>query len=155
MTRDDDPFAHHVAAQDEGGAWARAASELRRGRKTSHWMWFVFPQLGGLGHSDMARHYAIADVAEARRYLAHPVLGPRLLEMTRIAMTAPAHDPVALLGPIDAMKLRSSLTLFDRASTGQAPPGQAMPFADALARLYDGAPCTRTLALLDEGLRAG
>jgi len=94
--------------------YQHALDELRRGRKTSHWIWFVFPQIAGLGRSDMASFYAIADAAEARAYLAHPLLGTRLAECTQ-AMLAHAgkKSAVAILGEIDAIKLRSSMTLFD------------------------------------------
>ena len=115
--------------------------ELRAGRKRSHWMWFVFPQLRGLGHSEMALRYGIADLAEARAYLAHPVLGPRLHECLGLVLRAPggAED---ILGPIDAVKLRSCATLFDVAADGD-------PIARAvLHRWWDGAPDPRTVDLL-------
>lgn len=128
-----------IAAQD--GVHDVAVAELRRGRKASHWMWFVFPQIAGLGRSDMARHYAIRDADEARAYLAHPVLGPRLLEATQAALAAPG-SAEAIFGGIDAVKLRSSMTLFAAVAPDPA------PFAAALARFYDGAPDPATLALL-------
>jgi uncharacterized protein (DUF1810 family) len=105
-----------VAAQDEGGTYDRALAELEAGRKTSHWMWFVLPQIAGLGSSPMAERYAIASLDEARAYLAHPVLGPRLLATARVVAAAPAPNAEALLGSIDAQKLRSSMTLFARAA---------------------------------------
>jgi uncharacterized protein (DUF1810 family) len=112
-----DPFAldRFVTAQQDG-AYADALGELRHGRKTSHWMWFVFPQIEGLGSSAMARRYAIRSLAEARAYLAHPVLGARLRESARAVADGPAADALALLGPVDAQKLRSSMTLFARAA---------------------------------------
>ncbi len=115
--------------------------ELRAGRKRSHWMWFVFPQLQGLGHSDMAQRYAIRDLEEARAYLAHPVLGPRLHECLRLVLAAPgsAED---VMGQVDAMKLRSCATLFDRAADGD-PDARAV-----LDRWWDGEPDPRTLELL-------
>ena len=105
-----------VDAQDSSGTFDRALDELRAGRKTSHWMWFVFPQIAGLGRSEVARHYALASLAEAQAYLAHPVLGPRLIEATS-ALTAHAERSAeAVMGGIDAIKLRSSMTLFARAA---------------------------------------
>ena len=103
-----------VTAQE--GTYPSALAELRRGRKTSHWMWFVFPQIRGLGHSPTAQRYALDGVTEARAYLAHPVLGPRLLEATRAVLDSGETDPVRLLGGIDALKLRSSMTLFEAAA---------------------------------------
>ena len=104
-----------VAAQDGGGTYPRALAELRAGRKASHWMWFVFPQIEGLGRSPTARAYAIASLAEARAYLEHPLLGPRLRECADALLGLESGDPVAVLGGIDALKLRSSMTLFARA----------------------------------------
>jgi uncharacterized protein (DUF1810 family) len=141
----DDPFSleRFVSAQDEGGTYARALAELRAGRKRSHWMWFVFPQLAGLGSSPTARHYAISSLQEARAYLAHPVLGPRLRESAR-ALCEPARDAPAeeVLGGVDALKLRSSMTLFARAD-----PAEPL-FAEVLGRYFAGAPDTRTEELL-------
>jgi uncharacterized protein (DUF1810 family) len=101
-----------VDAQDGGGTYAAALAELRAGRKRSHWMWFVFPQLAGLGRSATAQHYAISGADEARAYLAHPVLGPRLVECARALVELDGADPEAVLGSVDAQKLRSSMTLF-------------------------------------------
>ena len=114
----DDPYdlERFVAAQDAAGTYDRAVAELRRGRKQSHWMWFVFPQIAGLGHSPTSRHFAISSLAEARAYLAHPVLGPRLTECTRILQQATEHDAARVFGGLDAQKLRSSMTLFARAA---------------------------------------
>jgi uncharacterized protein (DUF1810 family) len=113
-----DPFDldRVVDAQDAGGTFDQALAELRAGRKTSHWMWFVFPQVAGLGRSPTAQHFAISGLDEAAAYLAHPVLGPRLVESAQALLDQPARDPVAVLGPIDAQKLRSSMTLFARAA---------------------------------------
>jgi uncharacterized protein (DUF1810 family) len=126
-------------AQDDG-TYDRALAELRRGRKTSHWMWFVFPQLAGLGRSATAQTYAIEDLREARDYLHHPVLGARLRECAAAVMAA---DGTAeqVLGGIDAVKLRSSMTLFLRADPDAALWGQV------LERFFDG-PDPRTDALL-------
>jgi uncharacterized protein (DUF1810 family) len=129
-----------VRAQD--GAFDDAIGELRRGRKTSHWMWFVFPQVAGLGRSPTAVRYAISGIDEARAYLAHPVLGPRLHDAADAAEHAPARDAEALLGWIDAVKLRSSMTLFGRAADDPA------PFGRVLDRWYDGHEDDDTLRLL-------
>jgi uncharacterized protein (DUF1810 family) len=113
-----DPYdlQRFVDAQDRGGTYDRALQELRDGRKTSHWMWFVFPQLAGLGSSPMARQYAISSLDEARAYLTHAVLGDRLRESARALTSLDTRDPSEVLGGIDAMKLRSSMTLFARAA---------------------------------------
>jgi uncharacterized protein (DUF1810 family) len=108
-----------VAAQDQHGTYERALAELRAGRKTSHWMWFVFPQVAGLGRSATAQHYALASVDEAGAYLAHPVLGPRLLDCCSALLDLGTDDPQAVFGPVDATKLRSSMTLFERADPDQ------------------------------------
>lgn len=97
----------------QAGVWAQALAELKAGRKTSHWMWFVFPQIAGLGRSETARFYAIADVAEARAYLAHPLLGARLRETAAALLAHRGRSAEAMLGGIDAVKLRSSMTLFE------------------------------------------
>jgi uncharacterized protein (DUF1810 family) len=109
-----------VEAQDAAGTYARAQAELQQGRKVSHWMWFVFPQVAGLGRSPIARRYAISSLAEARAYLAHPVLGQRIRESARILTQYPGGDAEAIFGPVDALKLRSSMTLFARADPAQA-----------------------------------
>lgn len=121
-----------VRAQDDGGTYDRALAELRRGRKTTHWMWFVFPQLAGLGRSTMAERYAIGSLDEAAAYLAHPVLGPRLTECAEAVASSPAASADALLGGIDAQKLRSSMTLFLRAD-----PARTL-FQKVLGRYFDG-----------------
>jgi uncharacterized protein (DUF1810 family) len=105
-----------VTAQDSGGTYDRAVEELRRGRKTSHWMWFVFPQIAGLGFSATSRRYAISSLAEAQAYLAHPVLGPRLKECASLVVQAQAPSAERIFGGIDAQKLQSSMTLFLRAA---------------------------------------
>ncbi len=105
-----------VDAQDGGGTYDAALRELRAGHKRSHWMWFVFPQVAGLGRSATAQHYAISGIEEARAYLAHPVLGPRLVECARALTALGTFDPVAVLGGVDAQKLRSSMTLFEAAA---------------------------------------
>jgi uncharacterized protein (DUF1810 family) len=139
-----DPFGldRFTEAQDDGGTYAAAIAELRRGRKASHWMWFVFPQIAGLGSSPTAQHYAIGSVDEARAYLADPVLGARLREAASAALDAPAPDAQALLGPVDAQKLRSSMTLF-----AHADPAETV-FAAVLRRYFGGETDPATLERL-------
>jgi uncharacterized protein (DUF1810 family) len=108
-----------VTAQDRGGTYQHAVAELRNGRKTSHWMWFIFPQIAGLGRSAMAQAYAISDLAEAQAYLAHPVLGLRLVECAEIVASHRALTAEDIFGGIDAIKLRSSMTLFAHADPDQ------------------------------------
>ena len=115
-----------VDAQDGGGTYDAALRELRAGRKRSHWMWFVFPQIAGLGRSATASHYAISGIEEARAYLAHPVLGPRLVECARALTALGTSDPVAVFGSVDAQKLRSSMTLFAAAAPDEPVFGQVL-----------------------------
>lgn len=132
-----------VVAQDDHATYDRALSELRAGRKTSHWMWFVFPQVAGLGQSPTAKHYELAGLEEARAYLDHEVLGPRLLACCRALLELDDGSTAEqVLGSVDAMKLRSSMTLFARADPDQR------VFPDVLDRFFDGGPDERTLALL-------
>jgi uncharacterized protein (DUF1810 family) len=142
MAEDRDRLQRFVDAQNESGTYERALAELRAGRKTSHWMWFVFPQLAGLGQSQMSRAYAIASLAEAGAYLEHPLLGPRLRECAEALLGHHGRSAEEILGGIDAVKLRSSMTLFARA----APQEQA--FDQVLARYYDGEADTETERLL-------
>jgi uncharacterized protein (DUF1810 family) len=125
-----------VAAQDARDTYVRALQELRAGAKRSHWMWFVFPQVTGLGLSAMAQEYAISGLAEARAYLDHPVLGPRLRECASALTALDGKDATEVFGPVDAMKLRSSMTLF-AAAAGSAGPGGTV-FADVLAQYFGG-----------------
>ncbi len=122
--------------------WDDVLAELRLGRKTSHWMWFVFPQIAGLGRSETARHYAIGSLDEARAYLAHPDLGPRLRECAGLLLSVDGRTADGIFGPIDALKLRSSMTLFLRAD-----PDEPL-FGRVLDRFYGGAPDEATDALL-------
>jgi uncharacterized protein (DUF1810 family) len=108
-----------VDAQDEAGTYVRALAELRGGRKTSHWIWFVFPQIAGLGHSAMSEAYAIGSLAEARAYLDHALLGPRLRESAQVLLDLEAGSAEQILGGIDALKLRSSMTLFAHAAPAE------------------------------------
>ena len=130
-------------AQDRGGTYELALSELRRGRKTSHWMWFVFPQIAGLGRSETARVYALSSLAEARAYLEHPVLGPRLIDCTQALLNLSGLSAEEIMGGIDAVKLRSSMTLFHRAD-----PDNPL-FSRVLAAYFGGLPDDVT----DERLR--
>src|SRR5271169_4805233 len=113
-----DPYRldRFTKAQDQSGTYQRAAAELRAGRKVSHWMWFVFPQIEGLGSSAISREYAISSLDEARAYLAHPVLGPRLTETANIITGTAGRTAEHIFGPVDALKLRSSMTLFAAAA---------------------------------------
>ena len=140
----DDPWdlERFVTAQGADDAFDGVLSELRAGRKTSHWMWYVFPQIAGLGQSPMSRRYAISSLPEARAYLAHPVLGPRLREAARLATVAEPVSAQQIFGHIDAQKLQSSSTLFHRA----APDEQI--FSAVLDRFYDGRPDPQTDRLL-------
>jgi uncharacterized protein (DUF1810 family) len=127
-----------VDAQDSGGTYDRAVRELRGGHKDGHWMWFIFPQIAGLGQSAMSRRFAIASLAEARAYLAHPVLGPRLVECAAIVATSPAASAENIFGLIDAVKLRSSMTLFHRADPAER------AFGDVLNHCFGGQPDPET-----------
>lgn len=140
-----DPFnlGRFVAAQDAAGTYDRAVAELRAGRKESHWMWFVFPQLAGLGRSPMARHYAISSLDEARAYLRHPALGPRLAECATILAGTADRGAEQIFGGVDALKLRSCLTLFLRA----APAGEPL-FGQVLGQYFGGIPDPATDELL-------
>src|ERR1044072_8923887 len=112
-------LARFVAAQDP--QYAQVLNELRAGHKTSHWMWYVFPQIQGLGSSDTSRYYAVASLAEASAYLARPILGPRPPGCTPLVTQAPNRAPDEIFGEIDAMKFRSTMTLFPEADAGLAP----------------------------------
>lgn len=124
------------------GDYAAALAEVRRGRKTSHWMWYIFPQIAGLGQSSTARYYSIRDLEEAREYYAHPVLGQRLREITSALLALRGSDPVAVFGGIDSMKLKSSMTLF----TAAAPDDPL--FRQVLDKYYGGEQDSLTLRLL-------
>lgn len=125
MRPDADDLERYVAAQDD--VWPDVLAELAAGDKRSHWMWFVFPQLRGLGHSAMAQHYGLASLAEAQAYARHPVLGPRLVACMRLLDALSGRSALEIFGPVDALKLRSCLTLFER----------AMPDEPLYARLLD------------------
>lgn len=139
-----DPYdlERFVEAQDTGGTYSHAVAELRAGDKTSHWMWFVFPQVAGLGQSATSREFAISSLEEAAAYLQHPVLGPRLIECTGIVAETGGRTAVQIFGSIDALKLRSSVTLFLRAA-----PDEPL-FQQVLDRFFDGQPDPATDQLL-------
>lgn len=139
----DDRLQHFLDAQ--APVHAQVQAELRAGRKQTHWMWFVFPQLCGLGHSTMARRYGIADLAEARAYAQHPLLGPRLRENLQLLLAHRDLEAEDLLGGIDAIKLRSCATLFAEAAP------QDPLYREVLQRFYGGRPDPHTLALLQKG----
>jgi uncharacterized protein (DUF1810 family) len=122
-----------VRAQDEHQTYTHAVAELRAGRKTGHWMWFVFPQIAGLGRSATAQAYAIADLAEARAYLAHPVLGPRLVECTGLVNNVEGRSVHQIFGSPDDLKFHSSMTLFAAAEP------EALAFREALGKHFGGA----------------
>jgi uncharacterized protein (DUF1810 family) len=142
MSDDPHDLARFVSAQG-GGVYERALAELRAGRKSSHWMWFVFPQIAGLGHSQLAQHYAIESLDEARAYLAHPILGPRLVECAQALLGVTGRGAEQILGGVDALKLRSSMTLFARADPDQS------AFGTVLERYYGGTPDPATERRLD------
>lgn len=133
-----------VAAQDNGGIYDQALAELQNGSKRSHWMWFIFPQLSGLGQSATSKRYAIRSLDEATAYLQHPVLGPRLIECADTVGTLKDSTAEEIFGSVDARKLHSSMTLFLRAAPGET------AFKQVLSRFFDGEPDPAT----DELLRA-
>ena len=139
-----DPYRleRFTAAQDQDGTYERAVAELRAGRKVSHWMWFVFPQIEGLGFSAISKRYAVSSLDEARAYLAHPVLGPRLITAANIVAGTEGRSAEQIFGPVDALKLRSSMTLF-----GAADPDQPV-FTKVLDKYFTGSPDEATLARL-------
>jgi uncharacterized protein (DUF1810 family) len=138
-----DPFNLQRFIDAQSGQFGRALAELCAGAKQGHWMWFVFPQLAGLGRSPIAQFYAIASLAEACAYLAHPLLGPRLRQCADAILRWDGRRTAEqIFGPVDSLKLRSSLTLFDRVEPSAS-------FARALSAFFDAVPDERTLALLN------
>ena len=119
-----------------------ALREIKAGRKRSHWMWYIFPQIRGLGYSAMAQHYAIRDLGEAREYVQHPVLGPRLIEISEALLALDGSDPRRVMGSPDDLKLRSCMTLFQCAAPDQP------VFGKVLNKFYGGSPDGRTLEIL-------
>ena len=140
-----DPHDLQRFVDAQQGVYPQALAELRAGAKTSHWMWFVFPQLRGLGHSTMAQHYGLAGLDEARAYRQHPLLGPRLAECTAALLAVQGRSARQILGTPDDLKFRSCMTLFARAA-----PEEPL-FERALAKYFDAVPDPRTLELLADG----
>lgn len=140
----DDPYKlkRFLDAQNRSGTYETVVSELRRGQKMGHWMWFIFPQVTGLGRSHMAQEFAISSVAEAQAYLRHPVLGPRLRECAQILLGIDGKSAREILGGIDAVKLRSSMTLFMSAEPAEP------VFREVLAKFFDGSPDQETIIRL-------
>lgn len=138
---DDDRFDLQRFVDAQASVYAQVRAELAAGRKASHWMWFVFPQLRGLGRSATAQHYGLASAAEARAYWAHPLLGRRLAECTELVLAVDGRSAHEIFGSPDDLKFRSAMTLFAQA-TG------APLFARALLKYFDGRPDPRTLDLL-------
>lgn len=139
-----DPFDLQRFVEAQSATYDAALAELQAGRKRSHWMWFVFPQLAGLGSSSMAQRYAISGLPEASAYLQHPTLGPRLRACTAAVNAVEGRSAHDILGSPDDLKFRSCMSLFARAA-----PQEAL-FRDALGKYFDGAPDPRTLAALGE-----
>lgn len=133
-------FQEFVDAQD--AVWTDVLRELRAGQKTSHWIWWVFPQLRALGRSPRALHFGLAGLDEAAAYLSHPTLGPRLQDCTALLLTHDGTDPERILGPVDALKVRSCMTLFE------AVPKAPAAFSTVLDRMYGGARCPVTTQAL-------
>jgi len=136
-----DPFGLQRFVDAQHGVYPRVCAELAAGRKGSHWMWFVFPQLKGLGASSMAQHYGIASQAEAQAYWAHPVLGPRLAQCTELALAVEGRSAHEIFGSPDDLKFRSCMTLFAQAT------GEPL-FTRALEKFFDGQPDDATLRVL-------
>jgi uncharacterized protein (DUF1810 family) len=142
MTAAGDRFNLQRFVDAQQPQYSQVCAELRAGRKRSHWIWFIFPQMRGLGHSEMADFYGISSRQEAEAYLAHPVLGPRLRECTRLVTEAEGRSVDEIFGFPDNLKFRSSMTLFANVA------GETQIFRDALQKYFDGQPDERTLALL-------
>jgi len=138
-------LARYVEAQAH--CYQRVLEELAAGEKTSHWMWFIFPQLRGLGMSSTARRFGLSGLEEARAYLAHPLLGARLRECTRLVLAVQGRSAHEIFGSPDDLKLRSCLTLFAQAAAPSPAPDTRV-FGEALAKYYGGEPDPRTLELL-------
>ncbi len=129
--------------REQQGVHAGVVAELRSGRKTGHWIWYVFPQIAGLGRSEMSRRFAIGSLDEARAYLVHPVLGPRLRECARIVAATRGRSAEQIFGSLDAIKVRSSMTLFHRADPTEP------VFREVLDACFDGSPDAATDARLE------
>ena len=137
-----DPYNLNRFVEAQADVYDTALAEIRTGRKRTHWMWFIFPQIDGLGSSETARYYAIESAGEAREYLTHPILGKRLRECADALLRTPARSAADVFGYPDDLKLRSSATLFMSVSE----PGSV--FARLIARFFGGEPDAKTLELL-------
>ena len=142
MTAQDDPHDLDRFLEAQAGDYESALDEIRRGRKRSHWMWYIFPQFEGLGFSAMAQRYAIKSIAEAKAYLAHPILGPRLVECAESVLGVGGKSATQIFGSPDDLKLRSSATLFGHVSDAGS------VFDRLIAKFYGGVPDERTLQLI-------
>jgi uncharacterized protein (DUF1810 family) len=142
-TTSEDPYDLHRFVLAQQGVFEGVCAELGAGAKVSHWMWFIFPQLKGLGASPTAQHFGIASLAEARAYLAHPQLGERLRRCTGLVNEVPAKSARAIFGYPDELKFRSCMTLFARAAQENAAPGNGV-FGAALTRYFAGEPDPNT-----------
>jgi uncharacterized protein (DUF1810 family) len=140
----DDPYDLERFVQAQDAVYDQALAEIRSGRKQSHWMWYIFPQLDGLGSSSTARRYSVKSLAEARTYLAHPILGPRLVECTEAVLRAQGLSALAIFGSPDDMKLRSCATLFTYASSEDS------VFRRLIDKYFAGKHDDRTLRLIGE-----
>jgi len=149
MTASHDPFNLDRFVQAQEQDYQRALQELRSGQKRSHWMWYIFPQLAGLGHSSMAQRYAIRDLAEAKAYLQHPVLGPRLIEVAQAVLDVKGRSAHQIFGSPDDLKLHSSATLFARAAAEGQVPGGAV-FEQLIDTYFAGKRDTQTLQRLNK-----
>lgn len=146
MSRVPDPYKLHRFADAQAPVYEQVIRELHDGSKRTHWMWFVFPQLRGLGRTPTAEYFGIMSLGEARAYLAHPVLGSRLRECAQLLRDYPGDEPITtILGSVDALKLRSSMTLFAQAGGDD---DRAL-FQAVLDRYYDGLSDERTSAMLN------
>jgi uncharacterized protein (DUF1810 family) len=137
-----DPFNLQRFVDAQERVYPQVCAELRARRKESHWMWFVFPQIAGLGQSATSSHFAIASLDEARAYLAHPILGPRLRECVRLTLAIDGRTAREIFGPVDAMKFRSSLTVFANAVSDEP------LFAECLDKFFSGSSDPATLERL-------
>ena len=144
----EDPFDLQRFITAQGPVYTRVCAELEAGRKASHWMWFIFPQIAGLGRSATAERYAISGLAEAKAYLAHPVLGPRLAECTRLVLGIEGRTADTIFGYPDTLKFHSSMTLFSAASEGA-------DLFDTALKNYFGHPDAMTLDLLERSAAKG
>lgn len=141
----DHDLSRFLDAQEQ--SYKAALNEIKKGRKQSHWMWYIFPQISGLGFSSTSRHYALKDLVEATSYLQHPVLGSRLQEITEVLLSLPEKNATQIFGSPDDLKLKSSMTLFMQVS------GASPIFEDVLKKYFNGSSDLRTLTILSSQAR--